>query len=59
MFGEYGTSMKRTDDKRDSSGRLIEKPHATGNPAPEASRKRDRQGYRLDKPNDLTRWRRA
>lgn len=52
-------TKSRTDNRRDSSGRRISKPHAPGQPAPEPSRRRDADGYRLDKPFGLERSRRA
>ena len=52
---EAATKTKRTDDRRDSSGRRKEKPHAPGQPAPEPTRRRDADGHRVDKPYDLRR----
>lgn len=49
-------TQRRTDDRRDATGRRISKPHALGKSAPEPSRKRDHQGYRVQKPNDLGRY---
>lgn len=49
---EAATKTKRTDDRRDSSGRRKEKQHQPGQPAPQPTRRRDADGYRLDKAYD-------
>lgn len=56
---EAATKTRRTDDRRDQSGRRKKKPHAPGQPVAEPSRKRDGRGYKVLKENDPRRWRRA